>query len=89
MGKEPCENCGLTNYNTIRKCWRCSHKEIQKFGCDHCFENMGKKGDAYPGLGHGDPIFLCPDCYSIDRRKESIVAIVLIFGFLLYYFSTL
>ena len=55
MGKEPCENCGLTNYNTIRKCYQCERgKGIQKFGCDHCFKSLAEIG------GGNDSRYYCP-----------------------------
>ena len=72
MGKEPCENCGLTNYNYVRKCH--SHAKLQsmrgcgKFGCDHCFRHS-------PNIGNG---YFCPDCHGTAETTGNLVIIVVI-----------
>ena len=71
MGKEPCENCGLTNYNYVRKCQsKAKLKSLRgcgKFGCDHCF-----KPNAHIPNSH-----FCPDCWGTTEGSLFVLAIVL------------
>ena len=85
-GKDPCENCGLTNYNLVRKCF--SHARLKsaqgcgKFGCDMCFR--------YHNMTNG---YFCTDCYNSAENSMGIVllialpvslAIIAIFNFYVY-----
>ena len=80
MGKEPCENCGLTNYNFVRRCH--SHARVEsmrgcgKFGCDHCFR---------PGSGIPNSYF-CPDCFRTADGSFAILMLISIIVVLAFFY---
>ena len=83
MGKEPCENCGLTKYNFVRKCqtFGPGSKNLPragcgKFGCDLCFHSPMVNSEWY----------FCPDCLRKTDGQFRVEAILFVLIIVIGYY---
>ena len=69
--KRPCNFCGSTEYNKVRKCVSSAPiaKGCGKLGCDFCFKRFE--------IGPKDE-YNCPDCTSKKNMRMGILLVVLI-----------